>query len=77
MEKRKNMSGAELIILQLPMTLAFALLVNRGENNNEAFFGFLILLIDKNPKKSLGLNNKQNISIRFVIHSLFSIGSFI
>ncbi len=44
MEKRRSMSGAELIILQFPATLAFALLVNRGENNNEAFFGFLILL---------------------------------
>lgn len=44
MEKRRSMSGAELIILQFPTTLAFALLVNRGENNNEVFFGFLILL---------------------------------
>ena len=43
MEKRKNMRGAELIILQFPMTLAFAMLSDRDQNTNHTFFVLLIL----------------------------------
>ena len=43
MEKRKDMSGAKLIILQFPATLALALLAHRDQNTDEKFFVFLLL----------------------------------
>jgi hypothetical protein len=42
MEKR-SISGAELIILQFPMTLALALTADRDQNTHETFIRFLSL----------------------------------
>lgn len=43
MEKRRSMSGTELIILQFPATLALALLADRDQNTHETILKFLIL----------------------------------